>query len=152
MSAAGPAQADPIIAADRLSKRYGKSRGIEELTFEVQPAEVFGFLGPNGAGKTTTIRTMLDLIPPTSGRVSIFGLDSVEEASRIHARLGYLPGELALYERMIAGDYLEVFASFRGGVPRSSIVRLADRLGLELDRRIRELSHGNKQKVGSCKR
>ncbi|HSL09766.1 MAG TPA: ABC transporter ATP-binding protein [Actinomycetota bacterium] len=137
-----------VVVADRLTKSYGSTRGVVELTFEVDAGEVFGFLGPNGAGKTTTIRTMLDLIRPTEGGITVFGLRPRDDAPAIHARVGYLPGELALYERMTALELLSAFGSFRGGVARSRIDALAERLGLDLTRRIRSLSHGNKQKVG----
>jgi beta-exotoxin I transport system ATP-binding protein len=137
-----------VIEAESLTKYYGTARGVEDLTFRVARGEVFGFLGPNGAGKTTTIRTVLDFIRPTRGSVRVFGLDPRREGPRVHARIGYLPGELALYERLETARYLEDFAGFRGGVPRDRIASLADRLGLDLTREIRELSHGNKQKVG----
>jgi ABC-2 type transport system ATP-binding protein len=137
-----------VISVQALTKRYGASRGVEDLTFEVAAGEAFGFLGPNGAGKTTTIRTLLDLIRPTSGTVRVFGMDPRIEGVRVHERIGYLPGELALYERMTVEAYLRTFAELRGGVPWSSVAELAERLGLALDRRIHDLSHGNKQKVG----
>ncbi len=137
-----------VIAAEGLTKFYGRARGVEELTFEVEEGEVFGFLGPNGAGKTTTIRTALDLIRPTSGRVTLFGLDPRRSGPKVHARLGYLPGEFALYERLSVERYLLDFASFRGGVRQERWNSLADRLGLDISKRIRDLSHGNKQKVG----
>jgi ABC-2 type transport system ATP-binding protein len=138
----------PVIAADRLTKSYGASRGIVDLTFAVERGEVFGFLGPNGAGKTTTIRTMLDLIRPTSGDLTVFGMRPREDAAAIHARIGYLPGKLALYERMTGGAFLDAFASFRGGLPRTRIEALAERIDLDLSKPIRALSHGNKQKIG----
>lgn len=137
-----------VISVRTLTKRYGASRGVEDLTFEVAAGEAFGFLGPNGAGKTTTIRTLLDLIRPTSGTVRVFGMDPRLEGVRVHERIGYLPGELALYERMTVEGYLRTFAELRGGVPWSSVVELAERLGLAVERRIHDLSHGNKQKVG----
>jgi ABC-2 type transport system ATP-binding protein len=139
-----------IIEVRSLTKRYGRSRGVEDLTFEVGSSEAFGFLGPNGAGKTTTIRTLLDFIRPTSGSVRLFGLDPRREVSEVHRRLGYLPGELALYERMTGDEFLRSFAEFRGAGAgaRARTVELAERLELDLSRRIHELSHGNKQKIG----
>jgi len=137
-----------VIVAEGFTKFYGATRGVEDLSFEVHPGEVFGYLGPNGAGKTTTIRTMLDLIRPTDGDIRLFGMRPREDAPAIHARVGYLPGELALYERMTGLEFLEAFGSFRGGVPRSRIGSFAERLSLDLTKRIRSLSHGNKQKVG----
>jgi ABC-2 type transport system ATP-binding protein len=139
---------DCVISADRLTKFYGHDRGIEDLTFSVGAGEVFGFLGPNGAGKTTTIRTMLDFIRPTSGAVRLFGLDAHHRGPEIHARVGYLPGELSLYERLTGERYLRDFAAFRGGVDFAYAQDLAVRLGLDLAKRIKDLSHGNKQKVG----
>jgi ABC-2 type transport system ATP-binding protein len=137
-----------VIVAEGLTKSYGAERGVVDLSFAVPPGEVFGYLGPNGAGKTTTIRTLLDFIRPTVGRARIFGLDSAEGSIEIHRRTGYLPGELALYERMTAADYLTHFAALRDGVDWGDVRRLAERLDLRLETRIRSLSHGNKQKVG----
>ena len=143
-----PTGAAPVIEAASLTKRYGSSRGVDELTFEVSVGEVFGFLGPNGAGKTTTIRTMLDFIRPTSGTVRVLGLDPRLDGVAVRARVGYLPGELALYERLTGERYLRMFASLREGVEWAFAASLADRLALDLSRRIEDLSHGNKQKVG----
>jgi ABC-2 type transport system ATP-binding protein len=137
-----------VISAREMTKSYGRSRGVIELTFDVEPGEVFGYLGPNGAGKTTTIRTMLDFISPTTGEIRIFGLDSRRDSVEIHRRIGYLPGELALYERMTAAEYLGYFAALRGGVDEPFVRELADRLALDPSVRIRSLSHGNRQKVG----
>jgi ABC-2 type transport system ATP-binding protein len=137
-----------VIVADGLTKSYGSTRGVVDLSFSVMQGEVFGFLGPNGAGKSTTIRTMLDFIRPTSGRITVFGSEPRTEATAIHARAGYVPGEFGLYERMHVRDYLDAFASFRQGAGRDRIEPLAEMLLLDLDRPIHELSHGNKQKVG----
>ena len=137
-----------VISVHDLTKSYGAARGVLELTFDVRAGEAFGFLGPNGAGKTTTIRTLLDLIRPTSGTVRVFGMDPRIDGVAVHQRLGYLPGELALYERMTVEAFLRTFAELRGDVPWSSVVELAERLDLALERHIHELSHGNKQKVG----
>jgi ABC-2 type transport system ATP-binding protein len=138
----------PVIRTEALTKRYGRRRGIEDVTFEVRRGEVFGFLGPNGAGKTTTMRTLLDFLRPTSGRAEVFGLDSRAGSVEIHRHLGYLPGELALWDRMRGEDCLRFLASLRGGVPWDRVGALADRLGADLDARIGSLSHGNKQKLG----
>ena len=139
-----------VIEVRGLTKRYGHARGVDDLTFEVGPGEAFGFLGPNGAGKTTTIRTLLDFIRPTSGSVRVFGLDPRLEGVRVHRRVGYLPGELALYERITGEEVLRSLADLRGGGAdiRARAAQLADRLGVDLTRRIHELSHGNKQKIG----
>ena len=107
------------IVLDRLTKRYGVRRGIEEVSLQVEAGEVFGFLGPNGAGKTTTIRTMLDLLRPTVGNASLLGLDSHRDVLEIHRRVGYLPGDFSAYRRMTGRGYLEFFAALRGLGPSS---------------------------------
>jgi ABC-2 type transport system ATP-binding protein len=138
----------PVVRADGLSKDYGGHRGVKDLTFELGEGEVFGYLGPNGAGKTTTIRLMLDLIRPSAGRIELFGLDARNEGPKARKRVGYLPGDLRLYERLTAREHLRYFASLRGMPDLGDGERLAARLDLELDRPIRALSKGNRQKVG----
>ena len=138
----------PVIQTRQLTKSYGRHRGIEDVTFDVTRGEVFGFLGPNGAGKTTTIRLLMDLIRPTAGAAWIFGLDVRAQGLEVRRRVGYLPGELRLYEGMRSEDLLRYLGHLRGGVGWAEVKRLADRLGADLDRRIGELSSGNKQKVG----
>jgi len=138
----------PVIQTDGLTKSYGKHRGIVDVSFTVERGEVFGFLGPNGAGKTTTIRTLMDFIRPTGGGAWIFGLDTRAESLEIRGCVGYLPGELSLYQHMRAEDLLRFLGNLRGGVDRAEVERLATRLGADLDRRVGELSSGNKQKVG----
>ena len=137
-----------IVRAEGLTKFYGEDRGIVDVDFSVAESEVFGFLGPNGAGKTTTIRLLLDLIRPTSGRLSVFGLDSRRESVVIRRRLGYVPGDLRLYERMTGRELLRYFGHLRGSDQISRGEQLARRLDLDLDRRIKDLSRGNRQKVG----
>ena len=137
-----------VVSAEHLSKTYGSDRGVVELDFEVEAGEVFGYLGPNGAGKTTTIRLMLDLIRPSSGRVRLFGLDARREGPHARARVGYLPGDLRLYERLTPREHLRYFASLRGMRDLGDGEQLAERLDLELDRPIKALSKGNRQKVG----
>ncbi|MGA9161633.1 MAG: ABC transporter ATP-binding protein [Actinomycetota bacterium] len=136
------------IAVEGLTKSYGRTRGVIELTFTVAPGEVFGYLGPNGAGKTTTIRTLLDFIRPTAGSATVLGLDSRRDSIEIHRRTGYLPGEFTLYENLLAGEYLEHLAALRDGVDQAYLRTLAERFDLDLGMRIRSLSHGNRQKVG----
>ena len=141
----------PSVAAIRtvgLTKRYGAHVGVDGVDLTVEQGEVFGYLGPNGAGKTTTIRVLLDLIRATSGSASIFGLDSRIDSREVRRRVGYLPGELALYEQMTGLELFDFFARIRGHVSRPVIDELAARLELDPSRRIRELSKGNKQKVG----
>ena len=136
-----------VIVAERLTKSYGKQRGVVQLDFAVHPGEVFGYLGPNGAGKTTTIRTLLDLIRPTSGRATVLGLDSHRDSVQLHRRIGYLPGEFNLYEQMTGAEYLSYFAQLRGGVDAAYTAELAERFDLDLVMKIKSLSHGNRQKV-----
>jgi ABC-2 type transport system ATP-binding protein len=137
-----------VIQTEKLTKSYGTHRGIVEVDLQVEQGEIFGFLGPNGAGKTTTIRTMLDLIRPTSGRALVFGIESSADPIAIHRRVGYVPGEFALYDRLSGGQTLEYFANLRGGVDRAYQASLIERFELDPSRRFREYSKGNKQKVG----
>ena len=109
---------------------------------------MFGFLGPNGAGKTTTIRLLLDLIRPTSGTLSVFGLDSRRDSLAIRRRVGYVPGDLRLYDRLTGRELLTFFANLRGLDGLGDVASLAERLDLELDRPLRSLSTGNRQKTG----
>jgi ABC-2 type transport system ATP-binding protein len=138
----------PVIELDRLTKRYGAARGIEELSLTVAAGEVFGFLGPNGAGKTTTIRTLLDLLHATSGSARVFGLDSRRDSRAIHARLGNLPGDFA-YDRRLTGRELLAFLADLRGLPGLGRAReLAERFEADLDRPLGQLSRGNRQKIG----
>ena len=138
---------EPVVACRSLTKTYGRARGVEEVTFDVRRGEVFGFLGPNGAGKTTTMRVLLDFLRPTSGEARVFGLDSRAGSDEIHARTGYLPGDVGLAERLTAREQLLYYGHLRGGVEPTRIEALARRLHLDLDRPVRALSRGNKQKV-----
>ncbi len=137
-----------IIALEQLTKSYGKSRGIIDVNLEVDEGEIFGFLGPNGAGKTTTIRTMLDLIRPTSGRALVFGIESSVDPVSIHKRVGYIPGEFALYDRLTGRQTLEYFGNLRGGVDKAFQASLIERFELDPSKRFKEYSKGNKQKIG----
>jgi ABC-2 type transport system ATP-binding protein len=137
-----------VIQLEKLSKSYGAQRGIVDLDLTVEAGETFGFLGPNGAGKTTTIRTMLDLIRPASGRALIFGIQSSADPVAIHRRVGYIPGEFTLYDRLTGAQHLEYFANLRGGVDIVYQASLIERLDLDPSRRFKEYSKGNKQKVG----
>ena len=138
----------PPIQLRGLSKTFGELRAVDGLDLDVEPGEIFGFLGPNGAGKSTTIRMLLDLRRPTSGEVSILGQHPRQGGPELRRRIGYMPGEFVIYDRQNVDDALTGLASLRGGVPRKSIVELADRLDLDLRRTVRELSKGNRQKVG----
>ena len=137
-----------IIQTEKLTKSYGPHRGIVDVDLEVAQGEVFGFLGPNGAGKTTTIRVLLDLIRPTSGGARVFGIEASADPVAIHRRIGYLPGEFTLYDRLTGQETIEYFANLRGGIDRAYSRELVERLGLDPSRRFREYSKGNKQKVG----
>jgi ABC-2 type transport system ATP-binding protein len=137
-----------IIQAEELTKSYGSHRGIIDVDLQVNEGEAFGFLGPNGAGKTTMIRTLLDHIRPTSGRATVFGIDTTANPVAIHKRLGYLPGEFALYDKLTGRQTLEYFGNLRGGVDRAYRQSLIERLDVDPTRRFREYSKGNKQKIG----
>ena len=139
---------DAVIQTDQLTKSYGSHRGIVEVDMEVVEGEAFGFLGPNGAGKTTMIRTLLDHIHPTSGRATIFGMETTVSPVEIHRRIGYLPGEFALYDKLTGGQTLDYFANLRGGVDVAYQRALMARLDVDPSRRFREYSKGNKQKIG----
>jgi beta-exotoxin I transport system ATP-binding protein len=139
---------DLVIEAGGLRKAYGRTQALGGLDLQVPSGEVFGFLGPNGAGKTTTIRILLDVIRATSGSVRVLGLDPHREGLAVRRRVGYLPGDFVVDGRQSADELLTYLGNLRGGVPRSRIVSLADRLHLDLGPRIRSLSKGNRQKIG----
>jgi len=136
-----------IIQVKNLTKYYGKIRGIEDLTFNVKKGEIFGFLGPNGAGKTTTIRTLLGLLKRTSGEAYILGKNIEDSIVEIRSKVGYIPGELALYEHLTGRQFLNYFSSLR-----NTELPLLDELltifELPLDRKIKGYSKGMKQKMG----
>jgi ABC-2 type transport system ATP-binding protein len=141
--------ADHVIQTHKLTVYYGKQLGIRDVDLLVERGEVFGFLGPNGAGKTTTQRVLLDVIRPTRGRATIFGLDCQEDGVKIRERVGYLPGELALYKNMKASQFFKMYAYLRGENGTKGYWReLAGRLELDTSRKIGNFSRGNKQKVG----
>lgn len=137
-----------VIELHSLTKTYGKSRGITDITFHVEKGEIFGFIGPNGAGKSTTIRTLLSLIHPTSGSATIFGKDCIEFAPEIAKEVGYLPSEVFYYDNMKVMDLLNYSASFYKKDCSKRIKELAEELNLDLSKKIDELSLGNKKKVG----
>ena len=137
-----------VIEAHELTKYYGKARGIVDVSFHVDEGEIFGFIGPNGAGKSTTIRLLLSLIYPTSGSATLFGKDCIEHGPELRRDIGYLPSDVFYYERMKVIDLLEYSASFYDRGRTGRLRELADLMELELDRRIEDLSYGNKKKVG----
>jgi len=124
-----------IIEIEQLTKSYGSHRGIIEIDLAVDEGEAFGFLGPNGAGKTTTIRTLLDLIRPTGGKAFVFGIETSVDPVAIHRRLGYLPGEFALYDRLTGAQHLEYFANLRGGVDKAYQRSLIERFDIDPKRK-----------------
>lgn len=138
-----------IIQTKNLTKYYGKSRGIENLNLEIYKGEIFGLLGPNGAGKTTTCRLLLDLIYKTSGTGKIFNLDVHHHSTEIRQRTAYLPGELGLYQNKTAKRNLQyLLGLYENHIVLRRIEELAEIFSLDLDRKVKELSKGNKQKVG----
>ena len=144
----GAAPAGAAILTSRLSKDYGAGRGLFELDLEVNRGEVFGFLGPNGAGKSTTMRLLLGLIRPTAGTAQVLGLDVVGDSLEARRRIGFLPGDLALYPRLTGRQLLDFLAALRGGTDQRYRDALIERFGAEVDRPVRELSTGNRQKLG----
>jgi ABC-2 type transport system ATP-binding protein len=137
-----------IIEVKNLTKYYGKSRGIVDVSFDEKEGEIFGFIGPNGAGKSTTIRLLLSLIHPTSGGAKVFGKDVVTRGPEIRRDIGYLPSEVYYYEGMKVIDLLKYSASFYDCDCTARMHELSELMELELHRRISDLSYGNKKKVG----
>jgi len=137
-----------IIEVANLTKYYGKARGIVDVSFGVEDGEIFGFIGPNGAGKSTTIRLLLSLIYPTSGSARVFGKDVVDHGPEIRRDIGYLPSEVYYYEGMKVIDLLKYSASFYECDCTQRLHDLSETMELELNRRISDLSYGNKKKVG----
>jgi ABC-2 type transport system ATP-binding protein len=134
-----------VIKIKNLTKYYGKSRGVEDLTFEVNEGEIFGFLGPNGAGKTTTISCIMDFIRPTSGSINVLGMDSTRDSVNIKKRVGFLAGDVSLYEKMSGKEHLKYIESFRG---KSPIVKeLIKKFEFNPNVKVKNLSKGNKQKL-----
>jgi ABC-2 type transport system ATP-binding protein len=137
-----------IIEVNKLTKYYGKSRGIVDVSFAEEEGEIFGFIGPNGAGKSTTIRLLLSLIHPTSGSAKVFGKDVTTHGPEIRRDIGYLPSEVFYYEGMKVIDLLKYSASFYGKDCTERMHELSELMELEMNRRISDLSYGNKKKVG----
>lgn len=131
-----------------LTKRYADNLALEDLNLVVNQARVFGYLGPNGAGKTTTIRLLMGMLNPTSGRATIAGLDCHSNRNRVHEIVGYLPGDFFGYDDLTATEYLTYLANLRTGTDWRTTTELIERFALKPDRKIGNLSHGNRQKVG----
>lgn len=136
-----------IIETENLTKYYGKYRGVIDLNIGIYEGEIFGYLGPNGAGKTTTIRLLLDLIKPTRGKALIFGKD-VRREKEIRSKIGYLPGELSLYDDLTGREFLLYMGNLRKRIDLKFMKELSERFNCDLSRPLRALSHGNKQKIG----
>ena len=138
----------PLLELNHLSKYNSRSRGIEDISLEVGQGDIFGFIGPNGSGKSTTIRILLNLIFPSKGSGKIFGMDMVRDSHKIRSRIGYVPSDANLYDRMNVAGFLKYSADFYG-IKRSHnrISKLADAFDLDTGRNITDLSMGNKKKV-----
>jgi ABC-2 type transport system ATP-binding protein len=138
----------PAIRTSRLTKDYGLGRGLFDLDLEIPAQEVFGFLGPNGAGKTTTIRCVMGMIRPTSGSAHVFGIDCLRDSVEVKRKVGYLPGDMPQFGGMRGKEVVAYFGGMRGGADPKRVRALAERFDLDLGRRFREYSSGNKQKLG----
>ena len=138
----------PPIETEQLTKYYGQQRGILDVDLRVEEGEVFGFLGPNGAGKSTTIRLLLDLLRPTDGTVRVLGLDPRASSVELRHRIGYVPGDLSLYDNMTGRQLCKYFAALRSVDVTESVERLARRFQFDLHRPIGDHSTGNRQKAG----
>ncbi|MGB3256874.1 MAG: ABC transporter ATP-binding protein [Ornithinimicrobium sp.] len=138
----------PAISTAGLSKYYGNFAALKDLDLQVHTGEIFGFLGPNGAGKSTAIKALLDQVRPTRGSATVLGLDAHRDAKAIRARIGYIPGDLALYPRLTGRATLDYFARLRGGVRSPYVEELAERFEADLSKKVGEYSTGNRQKIG----
>jgi len=136
-----------VIRTHALTKAYGRKIALRDLDLTIMQGEIFGYLGPNGAGKTTTLRLLLGMLRPTSGRAEVLGLDAWGDAVAVHRRVGYVPGEPALYDRMTGRQHLDYFGHLRGHVDAKRSAGLAERLDLDLGSPARALSRGNRQKL-----
>jgi len=142
------AMAVTAIRTSRLTKDYGIGRGLFDLELEVSPQEVFGYLGPNGSGKTTTIRCLMGMIRPSSGTAHIFGLDCRRDSVAVKRKVGYLPGDIPQFGSLRGKEVVAYLAGMRGGVEPKTVRSITERFDLDLGRRFREYSSGNKQKLG----
>lgn len=140
--------AEIVIRTDRLAKDFGGGKGLLGIDLEVRRGEILGFLGPNGSGKSTAMRTLLNLIQPTAGAATVFGLDIVRDSREIRRRTGYLPGDFELYGDLTGSQLLDYFAALRGGVDPAVRDGFCERFSAQTERPIRDLSTGNRQKIG----
>ena len=138
---------ETVIKTEHLTKQYGKARGISNVNLTVNVGEIYGFMGPNGAGKSTTIRSLLGLIQPTGGIASIFGKDCVKEKREILKRIGYMPSQTVFYKGMKVKEVIALSANLRGADCRKYADELCERLRLDVERKVEQLSLGNRKKV-----
>ncbi|MBE1494067.1 ABC-2 type transport system ATP-binding protein [Amycolatopsis lexingtonensis] len=138
---------ETVIRVEGLTKVYGRTEALRDVSFEIGPGEVFGYLGPNGAGKTTTLRLLMGMIRPTAGTAEVAGADSWRDAVAVHRAVGYVPGDTRLYDRLTGRQHVTYFGHLRGDPTGKRAEVLADRLDLDLDRPARSLSKGNRQKL-----
>ncbi|MBU1672430.1 MAG: ABC transporter ATP-binding protein [Actinobacteria bacterium] len=137
---------EPVVKTEGLTKHYGKVVGVENLDLTVEEGEIFGFLGPNGAGKTTTLRLLMGMLRPTAGKAEVLGLDAWRQSVAVNAKVGYLPGDAALYDRLTGERHIEYIADFNGS-GRELGMTLAERLELDVSRKVEGYSRGMKQKL-----
>jgi len=145
---AGKTDDVPVIEVAGLKKYYGKSLGVEDVSFRISSGEIFGFLGPNGAGKTTTIRTILDYIRPTAGKIEVLGMNPQLRGADVRRKVGYLPSDFTMSSRMTAREYLYFLLGMMDHTGENRIEELSQRFNLDLGKRIKDFSRGNRQKVG----
>ncbi len=139
---------EPIVKIAQLSKNFGKTAALKEVSFEVYPGEVVGFIGPNGAGKSTTIRIMLGLLKRTSGTVTLFGKDAWQDSLAIHESIAYVPGDLALWENLTGGQTIDLLMKLHGKGNQAKKEELVRKFQLDLSKKVKSYSKGNRQKVG----
>ena len=139
---------EPIVKIAQLSKNFGKTAALKEVSFEVYPGEVVGFIGPNGAGKSTTIRIMLGLLKKSGGTVTLFGKDAWQDSLAIHESIAYVPGDLALWENLTGGQTIDLLMKLHGKGNPAKKEELVQKFQLDLSKRVKSYSKGNRQKVG----
>lgn len=138
----------PIVTIEQLSKNFGKVQALKDVNFDIYPGEVLGFIGPNGAGKSTTIRIMLGLLKKSGGKIQLFDLDPFKDSLAIHEKIAYLPGDLALWDNLTGGEVIDLLMKLHKGVNQTKKQQLIERFQLDLTKKIKNYSKGNRQKVG----
>ena len=138
---------DLVLEIDHLTKYYRSFRALNDVSLTVKKGQVYGFLGPNGAGKTTTIRTILNILKPSNGEIKLFGVPITRNTVHLHERIGYIPGDVALYDHLSVKQTLDYFAALRVNRPSSRMEEMVKLFDLDLSRNTKELSKGNRQKV-----